>query len=284
MSTPPPSTSRLERVTFVLFAAGLALIQFDIRAEILLGLAGITWGVIAWRDRTRPQVPAFFLPLLCLAAVSAISAALSADPLYSMARLKQFLLFLIVPIAMRVATGRRASQVIDVIIALGSAAAIIGVIQYVVSTSPEELMRDRPHGMLSHYMTYSGVLMLVICAAVARLLFREREWVWPAVAIPALFVALGATQSRNVWLGTACALAALLALRRRVLLLALPLLLVIATALAPASVRERALSSFDRNYASNVDRLAMLKAGVAMVKDHPFFGVGMNMVPKVYLQ
>ena len=28
----------------------------------------------------------------------------------------------------------------------------------------------------------------------------------------------------------------------------------------------------------------MLKAGVAMVKDHPFFGVGMNMVPRTYLQ
>jgi O-antigen ligase len=27
----------------------------------------------------------------------------------------------------------------------------------------------------------------------------------------------------------------------------------------------------------------MLKAGVKMVKDHPLFGVGLNMVPKVYL-
>ena len=284
MTTHAPSSSRLPLVTFVLFAAGVALIQFHIRAEIILGLAGIGWGILAWRDGVRPSVPAFFTPLLGLALVTAISAAASSDPLYSMARLKQFLLFLVVPLAMRVATGKRASQVIDVIIALGSAAAIVGVIQYIASTSPEDLMSHRPHGFLSHYMTYSGVLMLVICAAVARLLFREREWVWPAVAIPALFVALAATNSRNVWVGTAAALGTIMAARRRILLLVLPLVIVVAGAIAPGVIRDRAWSIFDPNYASNRDRVAMLKAGIAMVKDHPVLGVGMNMVPKVYLQ
>jgi len=284
MTTHETSTSRLEQVTFVLFTAGVALIQFDIRAEVVLALAGIGWGMMAWRDKVVPKVPAFFIPLLFLAAATAVSAALSAEPLYSLARLKQFLLFLIVPATLRIATGTRASRVIDVVIALGSAAAIYGVIQYVASTSAEELLRHRPHGSLSHYMTYSGVLMLVICATVARLLFREKEWLWPAVAIPALFVALGATLSRNVWIGTAVAITALLAMRRRVLLIALPLVIIVAAAIAPGSVRERAASIFDRQQASNRDRVAMLKAGVAMIKDHPLFGVGMNMVPKVYLQ
>ena len=282
MSTPHTSSSRMELAAFVLYAAGIALIQFNIRAEILLGLAAILWGLLAWRDARRPAVPAFFTPLLALAAITLISAAFSSDPIYSFERTKQLLLYLIVPMTMRVATGRRASTVVDVIIALGSAAAIFGVIQYVAATGLEDLLRNRPHGSLNHYMTYSGVLMLVICAAVARLLFREREWVWPAVALPALFVALGATLSRNVWVGTAIALGALLAARRRVLLLALPLLIVVAAAIAPGSVRERAWSMFDP--AQNRDRIAMLSAGVAMVKDHPVFGVGPNMVPRVYLR
>ena len=54
--------------------------------------------------------------------------------------------------------------------------------------------------------------------------------------------------------------------------------------IAPAHVRERALSAFDPNDPSNRDRIAMLKAGVAMVADHPVFGVGVNMVPQVYLK
>ena len=50
-------------------------------------------------------------------------------------------------------------------------------------------------------MTYSGVLMLVMCAAAARLLFYPRERIWPAVAVPALLVALALTLTRNAWIG-----------------------------------------------------------------------------------
>jgi putative inorganic carbon (HCO3(-)) transporter len=283
MSTQDTSSSRLDLTAFVLLAAGLGLIQFDIRAEILLGLAGILWGVMTWRERTLPAVPAFFTPLVVLAAVTALSAAVAVHPLDSFLRLKQLLLYLIVPLTMRVARGRRAGTIVDTIIALGSAAAVIGVIQY-VTTDAALVINNRPHGMLGHYMTYSGVLMLVVCAVVARLLFREREWVWPAVALPALLVALAATLSRNVWVGTAVAIGAILAARRRVLLLAIPVVLIVGSVIAPASVRTRAFSAFDPNDPSNRDRIAMLKAGVAMIKDHPVFGVGPNMVPQVYLQ
>ncbi len=294
MSTENTSTSRLELTAFVLYAAAIGLVQFTIKAEILLGLAGLAWAVLAFRDGRRPAAPAFFVPLLALAAYTLVSAAVAVrfdaagtpiDPIDSLQRaIRQLSLFLIVPVTMRVAAGSRASRVIDVVIALGSAAAIVAVVQYVTSTSYEEVLRHRPSGLLRNYMTYSGVLMLVICATVARLLFRDRDWVWPAVAIPALFVALAATLSRNVWVGTAVAIGALLSLRRRVLLVALPLMVVIAAAIAPGSVRERAMSAFNPHHPSNQDRFAMLKAGVAMVKDHPLFGVGMNMVPRVYRQ
>lgn len=283
MTTQETGTSRLEMTAFVLFAAGVGLIQFNQRAEIVLGLAAIAWGMLAWRERRRPEFPAFFVPLLALAGVTAISAAVAVHPLDSFLRLKQLILYLIVPMTMRLARGRRASTVVDVVISLGSAAAILGVLQY-VTTSSDVIMNNRPRGLLSHYMTFSGVLMLVICSAVARLLFREREWIWPSVALPALFVALAATLSRNAWVGTAVAIAAILMARRRILLLALPLMIIVASAVAPSSVRDRALSVFDMNEPTNRDRIAMFKAGVAMVKDHPFFGVGPNMVPQVYLQ
>ena len=38
----------------------------------------------------------------------------------------------------------------------------------------------RLQGTLSHWMTYSGTLMLVICAAVARLLYDTRDRLWAA--------------------------------------------------------------------------------------------------------
>ena len=57
-------------------------------------------------------------------------------------------------------------------------------------------------GLLSHYMTYSGVLMLVVCTAAARLLFY-RNARSGRLAVPALLVALVATQTRNAWIGAA---------------------------------------------------------------------------------
>jgi O-antigen ligase len=278
----PTTTASLDRIGFILLAAGLGLIQFNIRGEIVLALAAIAAIVLMVHERDF-QVPGFFRPLLVLMVLTLISSVMSADPLYSLARSKQFLLFLMVPVTMRLARGHRAGTIIDVIIALGSIAAIIGIIQWTMLGYDEA---NRPKGTLGHWMTYSGILMLVTCAAASRLIFltKRANWVWPAVAVPSLLVALVATYTRNAWIGTLVAVGALLAIRSKRLLLALPLLLIIVTILAPASIRQRALSTFDRQFATNQDRIAMLEAGVAMVKDHPLFGVGLNMVPREYLK
>lgn len=271
----------LDRIGFVLLAAGLGLIQFSIQAESVLGIAAVLAIILLVSDRRRPQVPAFFWALAALMAWSLLSSAMSADPLYSLERGKQFLLFLIVPVTMILARGSRAGKIIDVIIALGSLAAIVGIVQWAALGYDEA---KRPRGSLGHWMTYSGILMLVVCAAAARLIFVKRRghWIWPAVAVPSLLVALVATYTRNAWIGSLAGVGTLLALRSKRLLLALPVLILVA-GLVP-SVRSRAMSSFDPHFPGNQDRVAMLKAGVAIVKDHPLFGVGMNMMPREYLK
>jgi putative inorganic carbon (HCO3(-)) transporter len=276
----------LERIGFVLLAAGLGLIQFSIKSEIILGLALIAWlGILVQGFKgSRVQgfeVPAFFWALVALMAWTLLSSAMSADPVYSLERAKQFLLFLIVPVTMRFGRGHRAGTIIDVIIALGSVAAIVGIVQWAALGYDET---NRPRGSLGHWMTYSGILMLVVCAAASRLIFLKKRgrWIWPAVAVPSLLVALVASYTRNAWIGTLAGIGTLLALRSKRLLIALPVLILIAGAVP--SVRSRAMESFDPYFPGNQDRVAMLKAGVAMVKDHPLFGVGMNMVPREYLK
>jgi len=212
-----------------------------------------------------------------------VSAAFSPDPATSFYRSRQLLIFLIVPLTMRVARGSRANATVHVIIAIGAISALIGIIQNYVLGWGASGLDHRPHGLLGHYMTYSGVLMLVVCAAVARLVYRGTEWVWPAVAVPALFVALFATLSRNAWLGTFVGIICLLSLRNWKLLVAVPIFIGLFAVAAPAGIRERAFSSFDLTNATNADRLSMLKSGVAMVEDHPIVGVGPNMVPSAYL-
>src|SRR4249920_1817884 len=102
------STATLERWAFVFLAASLGLIQLHIRAEILFGVAAILWLVIVVREKQWPVVPAFFWPLLALAAWTFVSTAFSPDIVHSLGEDKQMVLFLLVPVTMRLARGDRA--------------------------------------------------------------------------------------------------------------------------------------------------------------------------------
>ncbi len=276
-----PTTETLERYSFVALTAALCLIQLTIVVgESLFDIAGLLWLAIVVRERRWPEVPAFFWPLLALAGWTLVSTTTSPDALASLREDRQLFWYAIVPVTLRVARGPRATIAANAVIATGAASAIVGIVQGVV-IDYGYLIHHRPHGLLGHYMTYSGVLMLVICAAAAQLVFREREWVWPAVAVPALIVALVVTLSRNAWIGAIVAVVVLLGLRRRALLVAVPA--VIAVALIAPQVRDRALSMFDPKNVTNLDRVSMLKSGVAMIEDHPLTGVGPNIVPRAYL-
>jgi O-antigen ligase len=173
-------------------------------------------------------------------------------------------------------------RVVDVAIALGGAAALVGIVQWTMLGY--DALNKRTVGILTHWMTYSGVLMLVTCAAVARLLFHGREFVWPAVAVPALLVALAFTYTRNAWVGTGAAIAVLFFLRHWRLLLILPAAALIAFVVAPGAVRDRAASIGDMNDPTNRDRFAMMAIGRDIVADHPLTGVGPDRIIKVYAE
>jgi O-antigen ligase len=280
----PQEHDPIETWAFWTLTASLALVQLSVAAaETLFGISALLWLVLVIRDRRVPNVPPFFVPLLVLAGWTLVSTALSPEPRFGLHEDKQLLLYLVVPIAMRVVGARGAPRVLTAIIAVGGVSALAGIVQGIVvgDLSYDYLIHNRPHGLLGHYMTYSGVLMLVLCAAAAQLIFAEREWLWPAVAVPAMLVALAVTLSRNVWLGALAAIVALLVVRRPRLLIAVPVVLAIALAVAP--VRSRALDVFDPSNATNRDRVSMIKSGGAMIRDHWVFGVGPNRVPEEYL-
>jgi O-antigen ligase len=275
-------SSGIETAGYVTLTACLGLILFTIFGANLLVIPGVLWLVIAIREGRRPDVPSFFVPLMVLAGWTLVSCAFSLDPLESFKRSRQLLLYCIVPMSVRLLRGERATTALNVIIALGAAGALVGIVEYAALGFDD--INHRPRGTLGHYMTYSGLLMLVVCAAAARLIYYKKEWIWPAIAVPALLVALIVTESRNAWLGTAVAVSALLAVRNAKLVLAVPVAALVLIFASPAIVQQRLHSIVDPHDATNRDRIAMLKSGVRMVEDHPIFGVGLNLVPRVYPQ
>jgi O-antigen ligase len=124
--------------------------------------------------------------------------------------------------------------------------------------------------------------MLVICAAVARLLFYPRTVIWPAVALPALLVALAVTNTRNAWIGAFLAMMCLAAIRNWKLIALPPVLALVAFMIAPGAVQQRAFSIVDPSDPSNVDRIVMWKIGADMVRDYPLLGVGPEMIQRKY--
>jgi O-antigen ligase len=283
----------LERAAYYSLLAFAASLQLSIFAsECLLTVTGVLWLWLLVSGRERADAPPMFWPLVAYAGATLVASAFSVDPSISFHDCKQLLLFFIVPIAYRLLPGRRALTVADVILTIGAISAVYGIVQFGILKFDD--LGKRPQGWLGMYMTYSGQLMLVACAAAARILFGRQDRMWAALVMPALVVALAATLSRNAWVG-ACAGVGLLFLIRDFRLVALmPVAAAIFIAIAPAQVSDRFYSTFqlsDRwqqsnttqsSLQSNRDRLAMIKAGVRIVEKNPLTGVGPDMVASVY--
>jgi O-antigen ligase len=270
-------------------AGVIGLLVFVGALQLSIALAGIVlaftigcWALFAAVHHESVGVPRFFWPLLVYAVLTLVSAAASYDSAASFVDSKQLVLFLIVPMVYQFARGARAMTVLQVIITVGAASAAWGIVQYGLFNYNN--LGQRPQGALGHYMTYSGLLLLVVGAAVARLLFEPRNRTWPAMILPALLVALVLTFTRSAWVG-ACAVAALLlAMKDFRLLPVIPIVAAAFFAISPPQITARFYSMFDLNDPTSRDRVAMLREGVAMIRAHPLTGVGPNMVQRLYVQ
>ncbi len=281
--TQPRTVPGLERVTVALLFCFVASLQISIAAaNILLSLMLVCWVATMVREKTVPSVPRFFWPLAAYAGATLLVSAFSVDTRTSVIDDKQLVLFVIVPAVYQIARGERAAVVVDVIVSVGAASAAYGIIQY--GLLHYDNLGRRPEGAMSHYMTYSGLLMLVICAAAARLIFGRRGRTWPALVMPALVVALALTLGRSAWIGASVAVALLLALKDFRLTALLPVFIALLFVIAPGAVTNRVKSIFDVQDPTNQDRLAMVEIGARIIKDHPLTGVGPNMIPRVYAQ
>src|SRR5690606_29051780 len=204
-----PARDRVELVGLLALFGLVVTMQFSIAAaQILLSLGLLCWLAAHLARSEALDAPRFFWPLAVYAALTLLSAGFSLDPAVSVPDCKQLVLLLIVPLVYDLARGPRADRLLTVVISVGAASAFIGIVQYGI-LNYDNLGR-RMQGTLSHWMTYSGTLMLVICASLARLLYGKGDRLWAAFVLPALLVSLFLTLTRGAWLGAAAGAAAIL--------------------------------------------------------------------------
>jgi len=104
---------------------------------------------------------------------------------------------------------------------------------------------------------------------------------WLLLAI--VILSLGLNFSRGVWLGCLIAVIYLVGCWRARWLWALPLLIMAGLLLSPRLIRQRIQSLRQPSLDPSVSiRLEMWQAGLRMIREHPWVGVGPNNIPEVY--
>ncbi|HEX5759783.1 MAG TPA: O-antigen ligase family protein [Thermoanaerobaculia bacterium] len=142
---------------------------------------------------------------------------------------------------------------------------------------------QRIRGPFSHWMTYAGVLLvcdlLLLASITARRGWRS-PWRWAGLMLVNL--ALLQSLTRSAWVALGLALTVLLLARAPKLLLAYPAAAALFVLLAPVPLLHRMTSIVDLDDISNYDRVCMAEAGLRMVADRPLFGLGPQMVERLY--
>jgi O-antigen ligase len=187
-----------------------------------------------------------------------------------------------VPLVYRFVTGTRAHTLLTVVVTCAAVSAVFGIVQYGILHYDN--LGQRPQGTLGHWMTYSGLLMIVIGVAIARVVFGNSGRTWAALVLPALGVAVALTFTRGAAVGACAAIALLFSLKDFRLFAILPILAAIFIAVAPGQIARRYASMFNMNDPTVRDRRTMLHIGERMIRAHPLVGVGPNMVQRLYVE
>jgi len=288
-----PATEPGLRAASALFALHLLFSWAIAISNVLLGLALLA--LLLPESRLRPLAesarPPFRLAIAYLLLLVAAIAA-SIDPATSLrdgSEIFSFATFFLTLYLVR--TEVRLRWLVDSLLIVGGLLAMWGLAQQLWGYG--ELDR-RIRGPYSHYMTFSGVLLMLDMLLVARLLERsrsvgargpsawlDRPWVaWPIFLL--MTSALFASLTRGAWVALAAAVLLVVSRRRPRLLVLAPLAVAAFVVVAPVPVVARLLSIADPTDSSNYDRVCMVEAGLRMVGERPLLGVGPSQVRKVY--
>jgi O-antigen ligase len=171
-------------------------------------------------------------------------------------------------------------RLVDALLAVAALLACAGLAQYLFGYGG---LDRRIRGPFSHYMTFSGFLLVADLLLIASMLCAGRwrsPWRWLALGV--VNVALVGSLTRGAWVALGLTLTALVVVRAPRWLLAWAPAALLFTILAPVPILHRMLSIADLRDTSNYDRLCMLDAGLAMVAERPLFGLGPDLVKRRY--
>jgi putative inorganic carbon (HCO3(-)) transporter len=262
-----------------------------------IAIANICFGLclasaLAWRWRARARGEDFLGPfrrttpvhgpIAAFVLLSVVSCVFSTLPSRSLIQVKGFGTFLLVVfVAALLDDAADVKLVVDVWRTTALYLVLRGFAEW-ISGSPS--LDFRIAGGLSVYMTYAGLLLVFVPLLGARGVSggaRGSRIADVAVALAGA-LAMALTLTRGAYVGLAAGLLAVLLAARPLLALLAPFVIAAFFVLMPLPVRDRLASATNPNDVTMNDRVAMWKAGRAMIADRPLFGVGPGRVKILY--
>ncbi len=283
-----PSSSReiSGRAGFWFYALHLLTLWGIAASNAFLGL------MILWSGRHHRRLEwrwsrhrAVFAPALAYVAVLFVSTAFSFDSAVSSEHLREiFSLTTLFLGAVLVRGERSVRRIFDLLIPLVAIFALYGIVQYYFTDYGD--LHRRIRGPFSHYQTFAGVLLIGDLLLIARIVSGQgwrRLWHWAALAL--INWTLFLTLTRGPWVALGVTLTAYVLLRARryfPVYVAIAVVGVTAVAIFVPDSAERLRSINDVRDASTYDRVCMLDAGLHMIAERPFTGLGPGMVKELY--
>ena len=285
-----PSLDRLREGAFwcafgssVFAAASIAI------SQSLLGLSLFLLLII----RPRIRFPRFAIPLAVFVLGTVLSLAFSPEPRAGLSQIRKIYVLLGLFAVWATFRGiRHARWLVLAWCGIGTLSACLGLLQFWTKWSCahsagtdfyQSYVADRITGFMSHWMTFSGQMMIVFLMGAALLIWGGLPGRWRvalACALALIGLALILAMTRGIWIATFAGAVYLMWAWKRWLVALLPVIAVIVFIAGPDSLRAR-LTSLVRprgEMDSNMHRIVTWRTGLAMIRAHPLLGVGPEMV------
>ena len=280
------SIASLASVSFLLLVATLPWTVAPMSVALVL-CAALT--ILLWQLPGRETFPIRWvrtpvdLPAVIWIAALAIVSLFAIDPQASWPRVTKGLLLLLVPVTVYHAREETvARKAVAILLVSAGIAAVYAITRFVVQ-GPD--FPNRVKGAVGHPLTYGGQAMLVAAIASAIAIRSEGRWRTGALlTLGALLPALAGTYTRSAWIGYIAALVVILAFSRARWLAGLAAGILGLAFVLPGAYRARAFSILDPDNPWNRERVHMWEAGVRMLRDHPWTGVGLQDLHSLYEQ
>jgi putative inorganic carbon (hco3(-)) transporter len=275
----PSSFERPSQIwIFVALAGSIASALVSIAAsQILLAIALIGWLATVKRQDIKwiSKLP-FIPPLVAFFLWTIATALISPNSVSSLVSAKKFFLFSILFLVPAIVRGRgRLLWIYKAIFVFSAMAGVSGISQYLANTNRDLL--HRISGFMSHWMTYSGLLMLVLVLLISYALnirWRDRPW---AIALCCLIcAAIILSETRNVWVGAIAGSVLVILLKQPRAIFSLLAIVLALYIVSPARIKQRLQTSWDLKDPNTSNRIEIWGTYLRLIEDHPCFGVGLK--------